>query len=416
MRLGPIARNVIFSIIAMLILFVAAVFLLTDLRQQLRDAPFLNHVNQPWVRKLEATLYHLRYSPIGPSQLGEGKSALEIHLSEPAGIAYDDSVNMVYLSDRGHECCGRVIWRIDELGIATIFAGTGRRGLSRTEIDARLSNLGSPQGLAIDRSGDVYFADSYNHVILRVGRNGILTRVAGSGRPGFSGDGGDALMATLDQPYDVSLDSNGNLYIADFGNHRIRRVTRDGKIFTIAGTGEPLYTGDGGPASLAALNGPYGVLAVDDEVLIADSFNHVVRRVDRNGVIETIAGVGKRGYSGDGGPPTLAELNTPEGLFVDKLGRLFIGDEHNDSVRLIVDNRIQTVIGTGSPGCAEDGELYQGAALHDPEELLVLNDGSILLVDGQNLRVIRLGEDGLLHRYAGSGHRAGESNLACARY
>jgi hypothetical protein len=234
----------------------------------------------------------------------------------------------------------------------------------------------------------------------------MLTRVAGTGRPGDGGDGGPARKAELNQPYDVSLERSGELYIADFGNHRVRKVSRDGRIHTIAGTGVAGYSGDGGPASQARLNGPYGVFAGRrGEILIGDSFNNVVRRIDDRGIIHTIAGTGRRGHAGDGGPALEAELDAPQGIHADSQGMIYVGDEHNHAIRVITtDGIIHNLVGTGSPGLARDGTPISQAAVNDPENLIVRPDGTILFTEAGNRLVRSIGADSLLRTFAGRGH------------
>ena len=174
-------------------------------------------------------------------------------------------------------------------------------------------------------------------------------------------------------------------------------------IETAAGTGEAGYAGDGAPATAARLNGPYGT-CVDtaDRLLIADSFNHVIRRVDEDGVITTIAGAGAAGYAGDGGPALQGLFDTPQSLAVDGDGRIYVGDEHNHAIRVVgTDGVISAFIGNGLPGFAAEGVTANQAQLNDPENLLLLRDGSMLITDGDNGRVLRVKPDGAVQPFAG---------------
>jgi hypothetical protein len=317
-----------------------------------------------------------------------------------------DSAGAVYVSDRGGGGSGRVVWRLRPDGKGEIIAGTGRRGLAPAGRPARDSDLGSPQGVCLDAAGRVYIADSYNHLILRIGSDGMLSRVAGTGRPGYGGDGGPATAAALNQPYDVRLDAAGNLYIADYGNHRIREITSDGIMHTIAGTGTPGYSGDGGRAVQARLRGPYGVYPLPQGgFLIADSENNVIRRVDRNGAIETIAGTGQQGYSGDGGEAKRARFNEPQGLYVSGSGRIIIGDEHNHAIRVLEpDGSVRHLAGKGSPGFSPDGTPAAEASLNDPENMIGEDDGSLMFTEAGNARLRQIGPDGGLTTLAGSAH------------
>lgn len=324
-----------------------------------------------------------RYPDSSPARAGDRGRAADVRFRDPIGLGAD-ARGRVFVSDRGH-----AVWRIDLDGTATLVAGTGRLGRPRPGAPGRDSDLGTPEGLCVDAEGGVLFADSLNHMVLRVAPDGRLERIAGTGRAGFAGDGGPAADAQLSRPYDVRLDSRGNLFVADFGNHRIRRVSRDGSIASVAGTGKPGYSGDGGPATAARLNGPYAIwLDADDRLLIADSGNHVIRRVGRDGRIETIAGSGRRGFAGDGGPALAARFDSPQCLAEDAAGRLYVCDEHNRAIRRIgADGTVETVAGR----------------LEDPEAVLPRPDGSLLICDGDAHLVRRVDAEGRLATFAGSG-------------
>lgn len=336
---------------------------------------------------------------LGPEEVGDGKQALQITLQNPSGIGMD-SLGRVYIGDRG-----RYLWRIDADGTAHIIAGSGKPDLMPpTQMsDARKAGLGSPEGLCLDETGNLYLADALNHVVLKLNKRGGISRIAGNGVCGYDGDGKLALEASLNQPFDVARDSTGNLYIADFGNHRIRKVDSRGRISTVAGTGIAGYSGDGHPAIEARLNGPYGVFVdAEDKVLIADSLNHVIRKIDVDGEITTIAGTGRQGYSGDGGPAIAAAFDTPESLFTDALGRLYVGDEHNHSIRVIDrSGTVSTLAGNGRLGESEDGTISDRAPLHDPEDIWVVRDGRILIADGDNRRIRVILPNGRIYAFAG---------------
>ncbi|MGE0118616.1 MAG: hypothetical protein AB7S71_12220 [Dongiaceae bacterium] len=352
--------------------------------------------------------FHLLYRPDTPEQLGDGRPATDIVLHSPMGLAQDAAGN-VYVTDRsrffgGYLYRGQVVWKIGPDGRARIIAGTGYKGGSPTGIPARNADLGTPEGVAVDRGGLVYVADSNNNVVLRIEADGTLGRFAGTGERGDGGDGGPATEARLNQPYDVRFDAAGNLYVADYGNHRIRRIAPDGTIATVAGTGEPGYTGDGGPATMARLRGPYGLIVGDDgRLLIADSQNNVVRAVDAAGVISTIAGTGEQGFSGDGGPARSARLNYPESLAIDVTGRIYVGDEHNHRVRVIErDGTIDEFLGTGAPaGCAEG--VPRTACEVNVQNMVIRADGSMLATDRGSRRVVRIAPDGMVTTFAGIG-------------
>lgn len=198
--------------------------------------------------------------------------------------------------------------------------------------------LNYPFAVAVDRLGDVFIADSGNNNVREVMRNGIIKTVAGNGQQGFGGDGGLATKAMLNQPSDIAVDARGNLFILDSGNNRVREVLTSGTIRTFAGNGRAGFSGDGGVATRASLNfAMEGGLTIDSrgDLFIADSGNNRIREVNRFGRIKTIAGTGVAGFSGEGGDPLHAELNNPTGVALDALGDLFIADTFNNRVRKI---------------------------------------------------------------------------------
>ena len=222
------------------------------------------------------------------------------------------------------------------------------------------SPVGTTKSVHVDSSGNVFFTDLDTHSVWKInGSTGTMQRVAGTGHDGYSGDGGPATAARLKKPAGVITDSLGNVYIADTENKRIRMVNTTGTITTIAGTGSEGYTGDNGLATAAKLHHPMG-MAFDPQgnLLFADSGNHVIRKIDKNTkIITTIAGTGKEGYKGDGGPALSAELKKSEDIDVDGTGNIFVADTGNDVIRKI-DNgttNITTIAGTGSEGYTGDG-------------------------------------------------------------
>ena len=217
---------------------------------------------------------------------------------------------------------------------------------------ATAAALMNPGGVAVDAAGTLYIADTDNNRIRKVTTAGVITTVAGNGLAGAGGDGGQAVFASLHSPHGVAVDAAGNLYIADTDNNRIRKVTPAGIITTVAGTGISGHSGDGGPATAARLNYPVGV-AVDaaGNLYIADTGNSRIRKVTPAGVITTLAGTGIGGYSGDGGPATAAQLKYPFGVAVDAAGNLYIADSGNNSIRKVTPaGIITTVAGNGTAG------------------------------------------------------------------
>ncbi len=270
---------------------------------------------------------------------GDGGPATNASLFHPSAIAVDGLGN-VFISDSGNHC-------IREAGsngnIATV-AGNGTNGYFGDGGPATNASLSYPQGVAVDALGNLWIADDNNNRIRELGTNGVITTVAGNGTNGYFGDGGPATNASLSNPAGVAVDLSGNLFIADGGNKRIRKVGTNGIITTVAGTGLAGFFGDGGPATNAFLESP-GAVAADPfgRLLIADSGNHRIRVVDTNGIITTLAGNGGYGFAGDGGPPAGASLSDPSGVAADILGNVFIADTGNNRVREVVNYQEPTL-------------------------------------------------------------------------
>jgi sugar lactone lactonase YvrE len=294
-------------------------------------------------------------------------------------------------------------------------AGTGQRGFSGDGGPAVNSKLNRPCAVAADHDGCLYVADYGNNRIRKISPDGTMTTLAGNGQAGFEGDGGPAVKARLNGPYGVGVDRHGNVFVADQRNNRIRKISRAGAISTLAGNGVKALSGDGGPAALASLAGPDAVIADDqDNVYIADSGNHRIRKVTTDGMIHTIAGTGK-GYSGDGGPALQARLNLPAALALDRAGNLYIGDFQNHVVRRIgADGTIATVAGTGTRGFNGDGMAATLAQLNEPGGLGITPSGELVIADGVNFRVRLVDADGNMHTIAGTGRKGDAPDSDCA--
>lgn len=249
--------------------------------------------------------------------------------------------------------------------------------------------------IALDSAGNLYIADSYNQCIRKVA-NGVMTVVAGNGTRGYGGDGGPVTNAKLDSPTGVAVDAAGTIYIADKANNRIRRVS-NGTITTVAGNGTQGYGGDNGPATSAALNWPTGV-AVDaaGNLYIIDALNHRIRRVS-NGVITTFAGTGTRGYSGDNGPATSAQLNGPSAIALDASGSLYIADAFNHRLRKVSNGTITTLAGSGTS--LGDGGPATSARLNLPIGVALDSAEALYLTDGDRVRRV---SNGVISTVAGS--------------
>ncbi len=288
-------------------------------------------------------------------------------------------------------------------------AGTGTRGFSGDNGQAQAAQISRGIRLDIDNAGNIYFTDSDNHRIRKVAPNGLITTVAGAGTAGFSGDGAAATAAQLSFPIGIAVDGAGNLYIADNTNQRVRKVTAStGVITTIAGTGTAGFSGDGGPGTAAQLSNVQNV-AVDKDgnVYISDFGNNRVRKVAASdGVISTIAGTGTAGFSGDNGPANAAQLSSPNNVSVDAQGNIYICDAGNSRIRKIVaaTSVINTIVGTGVASFGGDGGLATAAQVNVPIGAVVDGAGNLYFSDRNNQRVRRVNaSDGIINTIAGSG-------------
>lgn len=283
------------------------------------------------------------------------------------------------------------------------FAGTGVAGWSGDGGPAVQADLGGPVGM-VAQGGTVVVADEATHTVRRIGTDGTITTVAGTGVAGWSGDGGRATAAQLAAPRDVAARPNGELFVADTGNHVVRAID-GGTIRTVAGTGTAGFAGDEGPGTSAQLSSPSGVaVRPNGHLVIADTGNHRVREVALDGTITTIAGGDRPGDEGDGGPAAEALLDSPTGVAVFPNGTILVADTGNHRIRQIDQQGIITsVVGTGHPGRSGDGGQARAAELHAPEDVVAADDGSVLIADTGNHLLRRKAPDGTLVTLAGSG-------------
>ncbi len=289
--------------------------------------------------------------------------------------------------------------------IITTVAGTGTPGYSGDGGAATNAELNGPFGLTEDGFGNLFIAGNLDNRIRKVDTNGIITTVAGSGNCGFSGDNGPATNASLENPQGVAVDASGNVFIGDYLNNRVREVGTNGIITTFAGDGASDYSGDGGPATNASLYDPEGVLLdASGNLYIADSANMRIRKVDTNGIITTMAGDGDNDYSGDGGPATNASLSYPQNLAFDRSGAMFIADYGNNAIRKVDTNGIiTTVAGDGMYGYAGDGGAATNAWLANPSGVAVDSLSNLYIADLYNHRVREVGTNGIITTVAGDG-------------
>jgi hypothetical protein len=335
---------------------------------------------------------------------GDGGPSTSATLQYAYGISVDGSDNMFIPS------YSYLVVREAALGgnINTV-AGNGTTNFTGNNIQATDAVLNNPWGVAFDSSGNAYIADRYNCIVRKVDTSGVITVFAGTaGQCGFGGDGGSATasgVALLYQPTAVATDSAGNVYIADFYNYRIRKVDTTGMLSTFAGSASYGFSGDTGPATSAAMTYPYAVAAdAAGNVYIADTNNYRIRKVDTTGTINTIAGNGGYGFSGDGGLATNAMMTYPYGVAVDKAGNVYFTDEYNWRVRRVNPaGVIDTFAGNGAAGFEGDGGFADQTSLYYPQELAVDPAGDVIIADQANQRIRLVDGQGLIHTVAGNG-------------
>jgi len=395
--------------------------------------------------------------------IGDGQRGIDVVLTLVDGIATDPRGN-IYISHRSQNR----IRKLSPNGTITTIAGNGIAGFSGDDVPALKSSLNFPAGLAFDK-GNLYVADRNNHRIRKIDSKGIISTVAGTGIPECCNDNGLAVEAHLHFPSDIDVDTEGNLYISDRSNNRIRKVNPDGIITTIAGLGKPGYGGDFGPADQALLKYPFGV-SHDNKgnFYIADRGNNRVRKIDQRGIITTIAGDGTHSFGGDYGPANQSSLAFPTDVIVDSLGMVYIADRNNNRVRkidrlgvittlmglsqtefngdneisaettlhlpfalalngedrlLVVDrnhfrvrevrlqsNQVETIAGNGTFLFRGDGGPGGGATLDAPSGIAVDSKGNVLFADRLHQRIRRVGSNGILETVIGNGKQGNEGN------
>ncbi|GAB3997844.1 hypothetical protein GCM10028807_43950 [Spirosoma daeguense] len=332
---------------------------------------------------------------------GDGIQATDAALASPLGLAI--ASGNLFIADRGNQR----IRKVNTSGIISTIAGPNNAGFSGDGGLATSARLNSPIDVKGDGNGNFFFAETSIGRIRKVDAGGIVTTVAGMSLAGFSGDSGPATSARLAIPYGILPDGNGNFYIADTYNNRIRKVNTDGIITTIAGNGTAGFGGDNGPATNAQLKLPYNV-ALDKagNLYIADSDNNRIRKINTNGAITTIVGTGIAGYGGDGGSATSAQLNFPTGLALDAANNLYISDNRNHRIRRVTPGGIiSTIAGTGTAGYSGSNDLAVAAQLSYPFGIAVSGNGTVYFSDNGNVRVRRIGTDGIIMDVAGTATR-----------
>ena len=385
---------------------------------------------------------------------GDGGPATDAQLKSPQGV-HVDVFGVIYIADTENQR----IRKVDLSGTISTIAGTGIGGFEGDAGAATAAKLKKPRGVAVDSQRNIYIADTDNHCIRKIDTSGIITTVAGiGGQAGYSGNNGPATEAKLDKPIGVFVDNSENIYIADTNNHRIRKVDGSGTITTIAGCGGYnllfcWYTGSGAPATSTRLQTPCGVYVdtTSGTIYIGDTYGNRIRRFVEGGVMDTVAGTGAAGYSGDGGPATSAKMdlpwvavrkstgemvisdwmnsclrqvdpggtistlkgtgapgfNHPEHIAMDGSGNVYIADKDNHRIRkLDTSGRVTTVAGTGSAGYSGDGGLATNAQLNTPHGVFVGASGNIYIADTNNNWIRKVdAETKIITRVAGKSNR-----------
>jgi sugar lactone lactonase YvrE len=308
---------------------------------------------------------------------GDGKSAIYAKMLRPYGVVLD-SQNNVYIADTNN----LRIRKIDTNGIITTIASNDNKDATQ---------LRGPYGITVDSTFNVYFSDFLAHRVNKIDSNGIITTIAGDGTGGYSGDNGLALGAQLNEPRGITVDNEGNLYIADAGNHRIRKIDTDGIITTVAGDGTIIQTGSsiGGPIFSGAYGGDEGLataaqldspsdIAIDKQghLYITDTDNNRIRKVDTDGIITTVAS---------------DELNQPIGIAIDSEGNVYIADSKNHLIRKIdTDGVMTTIAGSGAQGYSGDEKAGTAAKLYSPKGIALDSTGKLYIADSENHRIRQL--------------------------
>jgi uncharacterized protein (TIGR03437 family) len=313
------------------------------------------------------------------SYSGDGGSAMQAQMSQPTSVAVDAAGN-IYVADT----LNHAVRQITAKGVISTFAGTGAPGFTGDGSAANKAQLNAPQGVAVDAAGNVYIADTGNYRVRVVGTNGNISTFAGNGSPGYGGDGGSPTSATFYLPTAVTTDKSGAVYIADYQAGVVRKVS-GGTITTFAGNGGTGYSGDGGPATAAQLDGP-AAIAFDPagNLYITQLIDSRVRKVATNGRISTVAGTGANGYTGEGYPALMSQLSAPGGVAADAYGNVFISVAGNRLMQLSPDGNLTTLAGNGLPGYSGDGGPSTGSQLNVPAGIFLDSSGKLYIADSAN--------------------------------
>lgn len=329
----------------------------------------------------------------GHSEINRIQTPVTTNVGNPFGVEIGPDGALYFTEVSNHR-----VWRLDrKTNQLSVVAGCGQAGYDGDGGPATSARMNEPYEVRFDSEGHCYVVEMRNHIVRRVDRHtGVITTVAGTGKPGFGGDGGPARKAALRQPHSIALDGRGQLYIADIGNHRIRQVDlKSGRIQTLAGNGEKQLPEDGQPGADRPVYGPRALYLRGDTLWVALREGNSIWRLDLagagNGVWHHVAGTGKKGYSGDGGDPARATFNGPKGIAVGPDGRIFVTDTENQAVRVIdlARRRIDTMAGRGPDwrGFHGENQPATAASLNRPHGICVDAQGVVYIGDSENHRV-----------------------------
>jgi uncharacterized protein (TIGR03437 family) len=334
--------------------------------------------------------------------------ATTVRLNGPTGLAVDGSGDIFFAeggigTGTGLSMGDFKVWEINNVGIASTAAGNGAESYSGDNGAATAAQLNRPANMVFDAAGNFYIADSASNRVRKVLPSGIIVTAAGNGLAGYSGDGGPATVAELNNPQGLAADADGNVYIADTGNNRIRKLLPGGTIISIAGNGNASFFGDGGPADSASIHAPQGLFnAGGGHIYIADTGNQRIRELQPDGTITTVAGSGAQGPGGDGGPATSAQLSLPTGVTLDQAGNLYIADQGNNKVRMVSAGGVISTIAGSATFALGDGGPATAADLSSPSSVAIDSAGNLYIADTGHNRV-RVVSGGTIGTLAGTG-------------
>ena len=316
-----------------------------------------------------------------PGPVGDGGPALEAFIQRPTAVAISNQGYLFIANEKNYR-----VRMVDSKGIISTVMGTGNSDMQSKDRLAVETNIENAYGVATDKDDNLYVMSRGHSKIFKVGNDGIARRIVGTGEMGFDGDGGLAIDAKISFANHLVVDSKGNLFIADTGNNRIRKVSPDGIITTIAGSGKMGFGGDGGPAVEAQFAYPVAI-AIDGQgnLYIADFNNHRIRKISTDGIITSVAGTGEFEYNGDGRPALESQIEEPCGVALDRSGYIYIGDQLNNRVRVVTPlGMMYTVAGTGERGYTGDGGPAEKAQTSNPNIIALDNEGNLYIPDHSN--------------------------------